>query len=603
MSVIGGRGGRPDDWDSQHARARARAAERLTEPLDADEAAWLESHLAACDECSAIAADYVAQRLELRSLLNPAPVPPRDLWARTSAAIELESKGAAHGRARRSSLRPFALLAGALVVAVAVGTLTSSRWPFGAVTATPGIASPPPIAVASPSPLAVAPTPLAVGPKDVAFLQRDQSGSYKITTRRIDEVCPSDATDCVTNTPHENTQAIGPLSSPETVFGAENKPLVVLGSGNNGSSVVAILVPTQAPAGGSSQLPSQSATPTATQEATSTPEGTPPEASGAPLSSTEPSFGPAETPSPTPLVETPSPSPAGTSSPTPSLAAAQSVEIAHGLEVLETNAGYAPDGSAFAFTAQPKDGSHGPDIYVWRVGDERAQAVTKDHRSVFGSWSGDGIVGSTLDVSSDGAEAAPRAIVIKTSKDPVALPGAGSVWRPSVDRSGTNAVYWTGGLEREGDGWKTGDGKLVIGRWGDAATAPQASALATAPAASDQPSARHETTIAQGPLRDWDARWDETGTRLAVWIADPDKPSEGKLSLYVVDPFDGKIELDNPPLKDAPALAGFSIADGRLAWATPDDGSADGNRVLILAWQNDDFGKVESAPGDFLLIR
>src|SRR5262245_9726164 len=257
MTVIGGRGGRPDDWDSQHARARARAAERLTEPLDAAEAAWLESHLASCDECSAIAADYAAQRLELRALLDPAPVPPRDLWARTSAAIESESRGAARGRARRSSLRPFALLAGALVVAVAVGTLTASRWPIGTVTTTPGSATPPPIAAATPSPPAVAPTPLAVGPKDVAFLQRDQSGSYKITTRRIDEVCPSDATSCVMNTPHENTQPIGPLSSPETVFGAENKPLVVLGSGDNGSSVVAILVPTQAPAAGGSQKPTQ----------------------------------------------------------------------------------------------------------------------------------------------------------------------------------------------------------------------------------------------------------------------------------------------------------------------------------------------------------
>ena len=599
MSVIGGRGGRPDDWDSQHARARARAAERLTEPLGADEAAWLESHLASCDECSAVAADYAAQRLELRALLDPAPVPPRDLWARTSAAIELESKGAARGRARRSSLRPFALLTGALVVAVAVGALTSSRWPFGTVTTTPGTAAPPPIAAASPSPPAVAPTPLAVGPKDVAFLQRDQTGSYKITTRRIDEVCPSDANDCVTNAPHENTQSIGPLSSPETVFGADNKPLVVLGSGDNGSSVVAILVPTQAPGAGSSQEPSESATPVVTGPAT--PEATPGE-SNVPLVSTEPSSPPAES-QPTTPPATESPAPDETPSPTPSVAAPQAVEIARGLEVLQTNAGYAPDGSAFAFTAQPTDGSHGPDIYVWHVGDQSAQAVTKDHRSVFGSWSADGIVGSTLDVSSSGADAAPKAIVVKGSKGPVTLPGAGSVWRPSVDRSGTNAVYWTGSLERDGDGWKTGDGKLVIGRWGDAATAPDATAAATAPAETDQATARHETVIATGPLKDWDARWDETGERLAVWIADPDNPAIGNLSLYVVNPFDGKIELDNPPLKDARALAGFSLADGRLAWATPDDGSADGNRVLILAWQNDDFGKVESAPGDFLLIR
>ena len=54
---------------------------------------------------------------------------------------------------------------------------------------------------------------------------------------------------------------------------------------------------------------------------------------------------------------------------------------------------------------------------------------------------------------------------------------------------------------------------------------------------------------------------------------------------------------------DKPALAGFSIADGRLAWAAPDDGSADGGRVLILAWTDKGFGQVESAPGDFTIVR
>jgi hypothetical protein len=605
MSVIGGRGGRPDDWTSQHDRARARAAERLDGPLEASEAAWLDEHLASCDECSAIAADYAAQRLALRALRDPAPVPPRDLWARTAAAIEREPRhgSAASRRPRGSALRPFALLAGALVVAIAVGALTSSQWPFSGVTTTPGtLSTPPAIAAGSPSPSAVAPTPLAVGPKDVAYLSIGTDGSYNITTKRIDEVCPSGATGCVTNQPHENSQSIGPLASPETVFGSEGKPLVVMGSGDNGSSVVAILVPTEAPGGGSSQPPSE--TPATTPpEATATPTATSTVAPSGEPSSEPPTGSPAVTESPTPSPTESSPSTSEPPSPMPSLAAATAVEIARDLHVVDTNAGYAPDGSAFAFTAEPADGSHGPDIYIWHVGDERAEAVTSDHRSVFGSWAADGVVGSSLDVSSDGSSAAPQAIVVKDATEPVALPAAGSIWRPVVDRSGTNAVYWTGSLARDGDGWQAGDGRLVIGRWGDAATAPDASAPATAPAASDQAQARHETTIAKGPLKDWDARWDETGTRLAVWIADPKDPTVGKLSLYVVNPFDGTIDLADPPLHDAPALAGFSIDDGRLAWAAPDDGSADGGRVLILAWTNDTFGKVESAPGDFLLVR
>ena len=378
-----------------------------------------------------------------------------------------------------------------------------------------------------------------------------------------------------------------------------------MGSDAGGSSVVAILVPTQAPGAGSSQPPTASpsvspppatASPTATATATVTGSEEP--------SSAAPTDTPSTSAEPTPTPETTASSaPTETAAPTPSLAAAETVEIAHGLQVIDTNAAYAPDGTAFAFTAQPKDGSHGPDIYVWRVGQQSAKPVTTDHHSVFGSWSSDGIVGSSLEVSSDGSSAAPNAIVVPDAKTPVAIPAAGRVWRPTVDPKGANAVYWSGMLAQDGSsGWRTGEGKLVLGRWADVATSDPGGS-ATPPAASEQGDARHETTIAKGPLTDWDVRWDETGTRLAVWIADPSDPSVGKLSLYVVDPFDGSIDLANPPLHDKPALAGFSIADGRLAWATPNDGSNDGGRVLVLAWTDKGFGQVESAPGDFHIVR
>jgi hypothetical protein len=319
--------------------------------------------------------------------------------------------------------------------------------------------------------------------------------------------------------------------------------------------------------------------------------------------STPPSSTTPASASPTPTTST---EPSDQPTPTPSEPTAAAVEIAEGLRVIDSNAAYAPDGSAFAFTAQPADGSQGPDIYVWHVGDETAQPVTQDHHSIFGSWTRDGIVGSSVAISDDGASAAPGAIVVSDQAGAVAIPEAGSVWRPAVDPTGASAVYWTGTLAPadDGAGWQAADGRLVIGRWDDiGAPAPSASAEATAPAATDQAQARRETTILEGPVSDWDARWDETGTRLAVWVADPDDPSVGKLSLYVVDPFDGSIDLANPPLKDAPALAGFSIADGSLAWATPAAGTGEGGRVLILAWTDDAFGQIESAPGDFLLVR
>jgi hypothetical protein len=50
-------------------------------------------------------------------------------------------------------------------------------------------------------------------------------------------------------------------------------------------------------------------------------------------------------------------------------------------------------------------------------------------------------------------------------------------------------------------------------------------------------------------------------------------------------------------LVDVPALAGFSIGDGRLVWATPPGQGGEGSRVVVLAWSGDDSGRIESAPG------
>ncbi len=590
MSLLGGRGGRSDDWSTQHDRARVRAAEQLDAPLDPDEAAWLDEHLAACSDCADAAADYATQRLEIRGLGERTLQPPRDLWARTAASIELEARHRSHApqdRSRRSVLAPYALLAGALVVAVVVGTLTSSQRPTTA-TATPSASSH--VAAATPGPSA-APTPLAVARKEVDYLSADRDGKFHLYTTKVSQVCPKEVGTCATTEPSE-VQSIGPLASPESVFGSGDAPLVVLGDGENGTSVFAVA------------LPDKTTSPTPTPESTA-PSGTP-----AVTASASPTEGPA-TPTPTPtgsaVVATPSPSletaPPSTSPPSASPSPRGTIEIARGVEVVDTTAAYAPDGSAFAFTARPSDGSHGPDIYLWRVGDATATPITTDHRSVFGSWAGNAIVGSTVVTSADGQTNEPAAFIISPDRTNVALPQTGLAWRPAVEPNEGSAVYWSGTLQpsQDGLGWQTVAGRLVLGRW-NVGTDTSAEPSAT-PLNGDQAAERAETTIAEGPLADWDARWDETGTRLAVWIADANDPTVGKLSLYVVDPFDGRIDLTSPPLSDAPALAGFSITDGRLAWAAPGGTTDKTSRVLILAWTNDGFGQVESAPGDVLLVR
>ena len=90
-------------------------------PLGLEETAWLEEHLADCSACSSIAAEYAADRLALRALRETAPEPPRDLWARTAAAIEQESGGqrpATSSSPRRESLIALGALSGVAVIAV-----------------------------------------------------------------------------------------------------------------------------------------------------------------------------------------------------------------------------------------------------------------------------------------------------------------------------------------------------------------------------------------------------------------------------------------------------------------------------------------------------
>lgn len=570
MSLLGGRGGRSDDWSTQHDRARARVSERLDGPLDPEESRWLDEHLASCDECAVTAVEYAAQSVELRALRDRMPAPPRDLWARTATAIEQEARHRAlqpRGGPRRSTVAPYALLAGAVAVAVVVGTLTSSQLP-GITTATPAASSE--IAVTNDT-APPGPTPLAVARQEVEYVSLGSDGQYDFNTTQISEVCPPEGGTCAKTEPSE-VVSIGPLSSPETVFGSGDAPLVVVGDSANGSSVFAMAKPEK------------------TTGPTVTPDPSRPTATASPQGSD--TSGSSPTPPASAEPPSQSPTPAGT------------VEIARGVDVVDTTAAYAPDGSAFAFTARPSDGSQGPDIYVWTVGDPAARPITTDHRSVFGSWAGDMIVGSTVVTSDDGLTNSPSAFVLSTDgEEIVSLPQAGLAWRPVIDPTEGAAVYWAGTLEPTDDnlGWRTVAGRLVVGRW-NAANDASDGPIAT-PLTGDQTVERAETTIANGPLADWDARWDETGTRLAIWVADAEDPTVGTLSLYVVDPFDGRIDLANPPLKDKPALAGFSIADGRLAWAAPAGSSGKAKHVKVLAWTNEGFGQVESAEGDFLLVR
>ena len=110
-------------------------------------------------------------------------------------------------------------------------------------------------------------------------------------------------------------------------------------------------------------------------------------------------------------------------------------------------------------------------------------------------------------------------------------------------------------------------------------------------------------SVVDGAVTEFDVRWDETGRWLAIWLADAKDSSIGRLSLVHLDPVDRSISTGRTaPRSDVTALPGFSIADGRLAWATPPGQGGEGSRVQIVAWTDDGVGAVESGPVEGVVV-
>src|SRR6185295_19916908 len=84
---------RHNDAEATHDRARALSSTRLLESLDADDEAWLNRHLDACSECRREDEAFAADRQLLRSLRDKPIEPPRDLWAKTGAALDVAASG------------------------------------------------------------------------------------------------------------------------------------------------------------------------------------------------------------------------------------------------------------------------------------------------------------------------------------------------------------------------------------------------------------------------------------------------------------------------------------------------------------------------------
>jgi hypothetical protein len=599
---------RPDYWKSPHERARLRMAERMAGALGLKEASWLDEHLADCPACSSVAAQYAADRLALRALRDAAPEPPRDLWARTAAAIEQESAGrrpATTPSPRRGSRIPLGALSGIAVIAVVIGVSTLSANLF--VPQQP--AAPEETAQRSTTGGDVGSggggaqaTPFAVGAGVVEWVDKTGEGLAYVNAA-IDEVCPADGTSNCPALRQADQQRMSLDSEPKTIIGSpsDGQAVMITDDGSGGNEVVLVDLPERTPAPAS-----QSATPDPTPTTPTVPSTAPTAptvtasagASATPASGTPPpSVVPSESPSESPGTDTSVGSPAPASAPpSPSLSPSPSVAIrlaiASDIELVGESAAFSADGSWFAFTARPSDGSRGPDVYVWRVGDGSARSLTVDGSTVFGSWDGDQIVASRPDPTTTEGPVTPVTVRI----DPVtaAETPAGDVWQPIVDPTRKRAIGWTGSLTKSTDGmtWTPDAGKLELHRW---------TATGAEPSDDGSGATANEQVVTDSAPAGFDVRWDESGEWVAVWVADAADPEVGRLTLHRVG-ASSELELPADAPTGVPALPGFSIGEGRLAWATPPGQNGEGSRIQIVAWSDDGVGTVESAPGEDLVV-
>lgn len=594
---------RPDHWASPHDRARVRAAERLDGPLGLAETTWLDEHLAGCEACSAIAAAYEADRLSLRAMAANPPEPPRDLWARTAAAIERES--AAHGRGAApvgqppTRRIPVGALSGIAVIAVVVGVSAVSTNMFsGQSGAGVGTLSDSGAAAASDTArtdvgtagaegAGAIPTPIAVGAGEVQWVRARGDGTFAYNVAPIDKVCPADGQDGCATLQDAAAKRFALTSVPETIIGSPTDDQAVVVSRDSAGRQSIVVV--DLPAADATQIdPQPVAVPSETPPVPSAAPASPPVAEATPSGSAQ--SGPSDPPVPTPPIPstqpaTAEPSASPTDSPEPSATA--TLALADGVEVVGPSAAFSADGSWFAFTARPADGNGGPDIYLWRIGDASARPITTDGRSTFASWAGDQVVISRAGGDTTGEARSPMTSLV----DPVSGDDrpAGTSWRPVVDPSGSWAVAWVGAVQQAGgdaEAIRLAEGRLELQAWpppGDALTAVG-------------------QIVIDAPVGDFDVRWDESGSWFAAWVSDPTDPSLGRLSLFQVDPASGLLGQPDGAPQDVPALPGFSIGQGRLAWATPPGQGGEGSRVQIVAWSDGGVGTVETAPGEDLIV-
>lgn len=610
---------------ANHAGWRELIAARLDRPLTRSETRSLAAHLRDCAACREADRDYRQQRDSLRALpLRPVP---RDLWPRTSAALDREvaRRSFRFGRTWRRRGRKYgpsvALMTTVASLGVVVGLTVMQLTP--AVTV-----APPPSAVPPATPFAIAPQPLA-------FVGSDETHMYVYQTD-VGHACPANAAGCSVDEGVVRT----PVNLPARVrarnlaLSPSGKALALVGRGG-GHDVIAVVLLTDE----SNDPPPP--TPDGTLEPGTGPDDSPPVA---PTTTSEPRVSPSDAP---PVV----------------------VAILENVESAGAPPAWSPSGETLAFSAMPADGRHGPDVYIWSPSDAVARPITSDHGSYFASWSTGKIVISRLAGGGDGEGASLSTIVIDPlTSEERPVPGP-ALWLPVVNPAGTRAIAWRGELEFASGRPVPSSGGLFMIDWAaidpfvpasepvatpdvpetptttDAAPSADPSEIPTAPTAEPSaspvvaetetppsatpsvtpepqstgtPAGPQETAAPQEPAAppdlpagwveldlgsdtattpvvDWQARWSLDGQVLGIWLADAVDSNWGRLAVMAVDDQTGQVHTAEPLLSATLARRGFSLGLSRVAWVAPSDDNPDGE-LRIRTWGDDGVDGVRLEP-------
>ncbi len=500
-----------------HDLARNLAAESVDAELQPSDAQWLALHLDGCPDCASVAAEYQAIHDELRSL--PKPEPPRDLWARTSAALDQLEQSSPHRspvarKAARPSSRPLvstALAVGFVVVVAAASLLVQSPLTntgpnsTRSTTVSLGTASPGQATEVPQGPLAVV--------NGTSYWIASDAGLYEIKGGTAE----CSATDSSCTVANGAGQTLGSIAS-DSAVSAVIAPDATQAAVWTGDKVAILPLAAQPSTVTLDQLtprPTIAATPTPTLSPT--PSATEPAGSPETGSTGTPIAGQASGPGGSVVVGTPVPTAAPTPTATPSAtpaatpaAASQPTAILTGYEIVGHDPQFSPDGSLVAFSARPVDHSAGPDVFLWRAGQEQATAITSSHSDLFAGWYGQRILVSEISASgsgADGAAATPAAQAgALSSISYVFDPSNGSVLQidrpmllPAVDPTGAFLVYWSGSVEFDPASglWQPGKGDLYFDSWSDLRLTPasfQPVAASASPSLAASPGASASAT-------------------------------------------------------------------------------------------------------------